>query len=261
MDIAYYITYDKAVPYRGLKIYPVNVENYLFFNVFSQCLTVDKNSLPSAKIISMTYLEYLFYATEENPDQTPYVIWLDRLLEMCLKEDKSFEKVEESIKRYGYDEKGKPFIRIGEENYNAKDFEEIKNIICQQNLIDLPDENISKEVRDSLEKAKEYKARLNNARPATMEDYLISISMVTGWTLEYIYSMSIRKFLHTITRMDNLIHYKIYLTASMSGMVEFKDKSFIKHWLTNLEETDKYKDVSIGLDEMKDKVSLESAKK
>jgi len=73
--------------------------------------------------------------------------------------------------------------------------------------------------------------------------------------------MSVRKFINTIKRMDNLIHYKIYLAASMSGMVEFKDKSFIKHWLTGLEEDDKYGDVSINLDDMQNKVSLESAKK
>jgi len=73
--------------------------------------------------------------------------------------------------------------------------------------------------------------------------------------------MTIRKFLKSIRRMDNLIHYKIYLAASMSGMVEFKDKSFIKHWLSQLDDENKYSDVSVDLDEIQDKVSLESAKK
>jgi hypothetical protein len=47
----------------------------------------------------------------------------------------------------------------------------------------------------------------------------------------------------------------------MSGMVEFKDTSFIKHWLTNIDDTDKYGDVSVGLEDMQSKVSMESAKK
>jgi hypothetical protein len=60
--------------------------------------------------------------------------------------------------------------------------------------------------------------------------------------------------------MDNLIHYKIYLAASMSGMVEFKDTSFIKHWLSNLEDNDKFGDITMDLDAVQGKMSLESAK-
>ncbi len=47
----------------------------------------------------------------------------------------------------------------------------------------------------------------------------------------------------------------------MSGMVEFKDKSFIKHWLSDLEEKERYKDVSMNLGDIEDKVSMTSAKK
>ncbi len=60
-----------------------------------------------------------------------------------------------------------------------------------------------------------------------------------------------------MARMNNLIHYKIYLAASMSGMVEFKDKSFIKHWMANLDVTDKYADVSVSLQDMQNKISPE----
>ena len=122
------------------------------------------------------------------------------------------------------------------------------------------DKNISKEVRDSLEKAKRYKEKLSGTTPASFEDYIISLAVTTGWSYEYIYNLSIRKFFKSIQRLDNLIHYKIYLSASMSGMVEFKDKSFIKHWLSNLENKDKYADVSVGVDAVQNKLSLESAK-
>ena len=40
----------------------------------------------------------------------------------------------------------------------------IKNIICNQNMIELPDETISKQVRDSLEEARKYKQRLHNSK-------------------------------------------------------------------------------------------------
>jgi len=260
MDISRYVTYDLPVPYRNIIIYPAIVKDYFHFAIYSQCLTTEKNFIPDIKLISMTELEYLYYGTIQSPDKTPYLFQLDRLLSICLKEDKSFEKIEKSVERYKQDEKGKPFFIIDNEEYRANDYDEIKKIICEQNFIELPDPTISKEVRDSLEEARRYKQKIAGNIPGSFEDYIISLSTVTGWTQEYIHSMSIRKFIKSIRRMDNLIHYKIYLAASMSGMVEFKDKSFIKHWLTNIDETDKYRDVSMDLDAMKDKISMESAK-
>lgn len=262
MDISYYITYDLHIPYKNINIYPVTVKDYVLFNIYSQCLNIDKNSIPDPEIISMTYMEYVFNITEKNPVDYPYLIWFDRLLAMCLKEDDTFTEIQESIKRYRYDdETKKPFFLIKEEKYTSDDFDKIKEIIATQNLVDLIDENISKEVRDSMEKAREFKRKIAGTKVASIEDYIISLSVSTGWTHEYIYAMTIRKFIKSIRRMDNLIHYKIYLGASMSGMVEFKDKSFIKHWLTDLDDENEYDDVTIDLQEMQDKVSFESAKK
>lgn len=262
MDNTLYFTFDLPVPYKGLKLYPISMKDYMLFTSYSRCLTIDKNSIPDLKIISMTNLEYIFYATKENVEETPYLLLFDRLLSLCLKDEESFKNMEESINRYKYDDKkGKYFFTIGETDYDSDDFDEIRNIIAEQNLVELIDENISKEVRDSLEKAREFKRKQSGTKSISLEDYMIALSVSAGWKLDYIYTMTARKFLKSIRRMDNLIHYKIYLAASMSGMVEFKDKSFIKHWLSELDDENKYSDVSVDLDEIQDKVSLESAKK
>ena len=261
MDITNYLTYDLPVPYKNINIYPATVKDYVLFNAYVRCLTLNKNEIPDAKVISMSNLDYILYATEQNVNEQPYLYWFDRLLAMCLKDDETFIKIEDSLKRYGYNKDNKAIFMIGEEIYNSRDFDKIKTIICEQNLVDLPDENVSKEVRDSLDEAVDYKNKLAGNKPGNFEDYIISISIATGWTLEYIYSLTIRKFIKSIRRLDNLIHYKIYLASSMSGMVEFKDKSFIKHWLTNLEKENKYEEVELDLDKMKGTVSLESAKK
>lgn len=256
------IYFDLPIKYKELNIYPVYVKNYYEFYYFSQCLTVEKNIIPDPKVISMSNLEFIFWYTENNFEKEPYLLWFDRLLSICLPENaESFQPIEKSIDKYRYDEKGRPFFEINGKAYDSKDFDEIKKIIINQNLIELPDESISKEVRDSLEEARRYKEKLSNTKTGTLEDYIVSLAVVTGWTYDYIYSLTIRKFISSLRRLDNYIHYKIYLSSSMSGMVEFKDKSFIKHWLSNINEKDKYKDVSMDLDAVRDKVSLESAKK
>ena len=260
MNIQTYLTYDSPIPYRGLEFYPVRVIDYMIFTLYSQCFLIEKNYTRDISIISMTDLEYLYYATEKDKESFPVLLLFDRILSISLRNDNSFDDVETSMKRYKYDEKGKPFFEISGETYTDKDFCKIKEIICEQNMIELPDFSISKEVRDSLEKAQEYKKKLEGIKSASFEDYIISLSIATGWTTDQIHAMTVRKFIKSIQRLDNLIHYKIYLSASMSGMVEFKDKSFIKHWLTSIEDKDKYADVSLDLNEVKRTISLESAK-
>ena len=261
MDIKNELTFDLPVKYKSLLLYPAIVKDYTALSYTSSCLKTDKNSIPDAKFIRMSELEYLYYVSQ-NDNNKPYVLFLDRLLGLVLKDDPSFEDVASSIRRFKYrSSDNKPVFIIEEQEYDADDFIEIKKIIAEQNEIDLIDTNISKEVRDSLEKARQYKQKINGGNAASLEDYIVGISIATGWALDYIYSMPVRKFQKALARLDNLIHYKIYLTASMSGMVSFKDKSFIKHWLSNLDAKDKYADVSVNLDALQDKISLESAKK
>jgi len=259
MNIENYTTYDLPIPYKELDIYPIKVINYIAFNVYSQCFLIEKNYIKDVKIISMTDLEYIYSCTEEDTAAYPYLIWFDRLLSLCLQDDDSFENIEKSMLRYKYEGK-KPYFTINGKKYTSEDFDKIKEIVCEQNMVDLPDLSISKQVRDSLEAAQRYKNKLNGVKPASFEDYIISLSTVTGWTMDYIHSLSIRKFIKSVQRLDALIHYKIYLSASLSGMVEFKDKSFIKHWLSAVEDEDQYADVSMDYDALKKKISLESAK-
>jgi len=256
MNITHYVTFDLPVPYKSIMLYPVPLKEYMPFSTYAQCLQLDKNSIPDVKIISMSELEYIFRASEENIEEQPYILWLDRLLALCLKDDKSFEKIEKSIERYQYDERGKPYILIGKEKFDSLDFEEIKSIISEQNMVDLPDESMSKEVRDSLEQARAYKSRGNKS--PSFEDLLVSVATESGWELEYVYSLSIRKFFKSMKRMDNALHYKILLAASFTGAID--DKSIIKHWLSNIDDDDKYGDVTMDLDKVQDTLSLESAK-
>lgn len=260
MELIKEVIFDLPVKYKNLLLYPVRVKEISEFSNFSGCLRTEKNNIPDINIITMTELEYLYWATKENK-KTPYIYMLDRLLALILKDEESFNNPLESMSRYKYDSEGNPYFVIGDDEYNSVDYEKIKEIIANQNMVELPDENMAKEVRDSLEEARRYKARLyGSTTSGTLEDYIISVAISTGWSLEYIYDMTIRKFQKAMSRMDNLIHYKIYLTASLTGMTQFKDKSIIKHWLSNLESKDKYSDVSLSLESMQKKLSPDGGK-
>ena len=249
MNIKQYQTnfaFDEPCEYKGLKIYPIKLKEYLFFGFSVECLLIDKNSLPDPRVISMSYLDFILDGADSENNNLEK---LYGLFYLCAKTD--MEKI--SVHK---DVKGKNFLRIGKVEINASEFEDIKGIIIEQNLIEVPDYTIQKEIRDKIEEGKRITSK--GSKMAGLEDQMVAVSIATGIPLEQVYDMSYRKFTKAIERTDMLIHYKIFLQASMSGMVEFKDKSFIKHWLKEIKPD--ALDGLVEFDSMKRKMNFEDKK-
>lgn len=242
-----YHIFDDFVPYKKLKLYPVLMSDYLLFHFFAQCLMLEKNSIADFNVIMMNYLEFIYYMSNE---ENPYLLMLDGVLRLALR-NKDIDI------KYGRNDSSRGIFSIEGEVYDGDDLEEIKNIICDQNLLELPDENISKEVRDALRKAQEYRAKTNGLKMASLEDQIVCVLISTSLTLEQIRNLSIRKFVKILERVDHKLHYEIYLSATMSGFVTFKDKSFLKHWMAELGR-DKFAG-SIAYEDVKGKVNFENA--
>jgi hypothetical protein len=127
--------------------------------------------------------------------------------------------------------------------------------------LELPDERIQKTVRDSLEEARRYKEKLLGNKVASLEEQMLALSIYSGWELEKIYNMTIRKFRRAIARANHMVYQQIYQTASMSGFVEFKDKSVLSGWLADIDNNDRYGDVKMSLEELQSKADFSAAKK
>lgn len=241
-----YYVFDKPVPFKDLLIYPIRMEDYLEFMAFSECLTIDKNSIPDAKIISMSYLGYLMeYTTMDNL----WIAKLDRILRLSLNDkDRSLDI------KYGYNDNNKPILMIGDLSMDGGVFDELIDIICEQNMIEKEDYSISKEVRDALKSARDFRNR-GGAKMAGLEDQIAALVSSTSLTVDDVCKLTIRKFTKIIERLDAKLHYQIYLAASMSGMVTFKDTSFIKHWLSDLSEKDKFGGNAIAKESIENKLS------
>ena len=245
----YYI-YDLPVPYKKLELHPVKMREYITLRILASCLTIEKNSVPNVKVINMTYLEYMFSI---NNDQNNYVAFFDGLLRLVL------QKKEEFSISYGVGEDGRPVFEIAGEVYDSQDFDNIREIIAEQNYIDLPDESIQKSVRDAMEESRKYKEKMGGDTVGSIEDQIVAVSIYTGWELEKVYDLTVRKFMKALMRANQIIMSNIYLTASMSGMVDFKDKSVLKSLLTDLDNVDKFKD-TVSVEEIQSKVDFSSAK-
>lgn len=239
------ITYDMPFVYNGLSIYPIKMSEYMDFHLAVNCLLLDKNSIPDIDILSMTYLEYLFYLYDEK--QEPYLIMLGNLLRMVLHID--------DVNQIRFDLDNKKIL-IGNNIIDNDFLMDIKRIIFEQNCIEDIDENIQKEVRDDLTKAKELKMRQNNNKICSLEEQMVCVLVSSNLKLEEIYNLTIRKFSKILQRADYKLHYQIYMTASTSGFVEFKDKSLLKHWMSSLDSEDNFADVKVEQDALEQKINL-----
>ena len=264
-DMFYYL-YDKPVPYKELTLYPVTMRDYYPFNYYSDCLVLENDAKvdPSKikmsvleytkRVLNMNYLEFLYFnATQENN----LLSKLHAMLGLVLKRE-DFE-IGKNI-WYGYEEgeSQRGIIKIDGIIYNGEDFDEIRTIISEANLIELPNMNTQREIREAIKVKRQMTS--GTSKMGDIEDLIVALSISTGFELEYIYDLPIRKFSKMLERVDAKLHYELYTTASLSGMVEFKDKSFIKHWLSNLK-TNELDDVLMTLDSVKDKVSMNDLKK
>lgn len=226
------ITFDLPIQYNGLSMYPVLVQDYFDFFISINCFLLDRYVDPEGKenfvIYQMSYLEYLVYQMENHPERM-YINLLTKLLGLSLRMD-LFEK-ENNIKLFK-NKKAKPVLEINGCLFDSKQFDELKNIICYQNDIDLSIYDLDPRVRNELQKTMELQNKNSKTIMGSLEDQIICVMISTSFSQEDIFNASIRKFKKILERVDHKLHYEIYTTAKMSGFVEMKED--YPHWLAKL---------------------------
>jgi len=171
---------------------------------------------------------------------------------------------ESNKKRYYFDQgdyfqiekiKNKSILHIKDKFYDGSDFDEIRKIICEQNEVEMIDENTRKEVRDELEKA-QYRANKirGSEKMCDFENQLICISISTGFKLKEVNNLTLRKFVKYIARINHKMTYEIFKPAILSGNVTSKNKNFPSFWMADLESDNKYADILIDEEEIKNKI-------
>ena len=220
-----YSTFDRPYPFtkgdNKLLLYPVLMKDFFMFQHCAEVILIDKNNIPDIEIMKMSYLEFLI---RQHTPENQYINRLVTLLSMVMR-DENLEF------KYSND---KPIFMINGVELGKYDFDTIRKILCIQNELEMPNEKMSSGIKAAIQEANAIRAKMSGTKMASIEDQMIAVSISSGMSLQDIYDMPIRKFVKMLARIDHKLHYEIYLAASMSGLVTFKDKSFIKHWLIEL---------------------------
>lgn len=252
----YFFMYDEPVPYKNLMIYPATMKEYIPFFTCVDCLMINKNSIPDVKVITMSYLDYLFYKSEQETDKDKITLMkLCEILKLCL-------KISNEQIHYLQNENGNHELFLNGEKIDANDFDIIKEIICMQNNVELPDENMHPDLKKALDEAQSYyNEKHSTGKVGTLEDQMICVTISTPYKLNDIYSLTIRKFTKILQRVDFKLHYQIYKAAEMGGMVSFKKP--VDHWTNDLSKTfeEKYANVMVDSESFTAKVNMTDIQK
>lgn len=151
--------------------------------------------------------------------------------------------------------KNKTFLQIKNELYSTADFDEIKQIILEQNDIEQINEKTRKEARDELDRAQALANKIRGQdKTCDFENQMICLSATTGLSLDEIKKITIRKFKKYLARVDHIKTYEVYKPSILSGAITSKDKNFPAHWMVDLESKAKYADILVDESEVKNKI-------
>lgn len=232
--LSVFYTNDYAVPFKSLKLYPIQVDLFFFFQLFSQCLEEPHRTSGDMKAISMSYLQFICYlATEKNRPEL--LVFLTELLSIVCRVPsyKTNEKgdkisnIEINLSNYS--------IRIGEEVVNSEEFDKMRKIILEQNGSELPDESLNPELVKAYKEIEEFKRKKNNIKLCDFEEQINVVVAQSSCTRDEILQMTIRSFMSLFERLMMITEYKI--KSLLSPYMEKKDIGKIVHYLTDTHKT------------------------
>lgn len=217
----YYFANDIPVPFKTkfnnyvLYIKPVTVQLYPFYHDNVGILRINKNQISDARIIQMSYLQYLIEQVLTN--DSSYQQMLITILNISFTEEFTFS--------VGYDDKNKVYLAFnkGEQTItriSAKEFDKISEIILFYNNRDYDDRYISEDLRKVMNDY--YDLKFKNQNIPTLEEKKAFVTYKTGLSMSNLNQMSYRNFelIYNIAVNNDVFFSQRILQASEKYKVE-----------------------------------------
>lgn len=239
----YQLAFDKPIQYKELNIYPITIKDYYNFFGTIGILTFEKNKIPDLKVLSMSYIEFVYHLMTEDERKEIYQSMFFYIL------SKSFDVDYNQINIGYYD--GKITLSINGNYYDKNDFEQIRKIICHRNMPDYSEEYIDPDLEEEIKKLEKIKNK--NSKEFLLESQIECLMIATGMPTEKLENISIRKLIRLLRLYDAKMHYEIYRTGEASGMVTYKNE--IEHWFYT-SSPDRLQNVLMGYEDVKNKINI-----
>lgn len=208
--------------FKGKAIYPIKMKDAHTFYQVVQSILVQKNSLGSIDFFKMSYLQFIVFIGEKEP-------LYENMLETLLKMVFHCEDIKVHVTNTGM----VSLIIDDELIISERDFEKLRKVICEQNVLEIDDEYMSPEVRKALDDAIIFKNK--KSKSASLGEQIISYHCEMGVSYDEIKELTIYQFQRGIARKNYSKEADFVQAAKYYPMMEFKDTSKLMHWLDKVE--------------------------
>ena len=225
-----YVTLQKPVPLYDLQIKPVLVRDFFQFNSAKDILSIEKNKIPNADIIQMTYLRFLlmmmleqdgfkedfltilalslgvkYDATKRNPSFEP-----NEMLTQQTRKDEVEVWINGWDVRFRLSDNKVILCLYDDENLVEIDdaqFDELRKVILLQNIYKYDDTEMSDDFRRVVEEF--YRLKNKDIVLPTLEDRLMAVCISSAYKLEELYVMPLRLFDALLERSIDKLEYQV----------------------------------------------------
>lgn len=238
--------WGKPQIFKNVLFYPIQIIDTDIYDLMTVLLSYNKMAIPDKTILKMSYLKFLLIVVQSDKvyKDVKLVEELKKLLEYITHEivDIQFLSKKEELLNV---EDFRIVIKINETIFTENDFENIREIILEQN--NMPIEYINEYIPD-LEKALSFHYKSFNS--GNFEEQLFSYCAYVKKCItdNCIQELTYYQYFKSMERVSLLSNYEIMQPLVSSGQVEFK-KGKLEHWLSHVPKRGRYSDILIAKEE------------
>lgn len=219
---------DYPIPFKEFTIYPVQVDLYFYFHLFVECLLLPHKTSGDINAISKSYLKYLCYLATDK-DQIQYISYLGELLLIVLRKPRTYIDAEGKEQFTVSIILDKGIIEIEGKTIDDKEFDILREIICEQNAVEMLDESISPELLKAYKEREEYQRKQAQIKMCSFEDQINVVVARSAYRRDEVVKMTIRSFSRLLERTDKIMDYEI--KNLLSPYMDKKDQKKIAHYM------------------------------
>jgi len=215
--------------YKGIKFYPIKLlGESKYKNLFHNLLCYPKNTIPDKKVLKMFYLKFIlrvmgFDKKDDLEDFLRHICRTDKI-QILFEDIESLADIE-NIKFY---------IQFGDVKITEYEFDDIREIILQQNGSSI--EYINKYDASLEEKMQFINKEFNEL---TFEENIFTFCCLSGLSISDLKDYTMYQFKKHSTRLSLWRNYEAFKPVEVVN--PSKDgKEVIKHYLTHVDDNDRY---------------------
>jgi hypothetical protein len=217
--------------FKGLKLYPILLKDLHYQEIFYKIFARPKNYLTNIEILKASYLKFIIYvlSSVEGGDEFDDLV---SLLKYITKQ----EEVELLIKQNnakGFDSFDVR-IKIGDIILNETDFDDIREIVLEQN-------NMSIEYVEAYNPELEEHLKFLNrgSSDLDLQDQIFTLCAIMKIPLSEVVNYTLFQFNNLFERILTLKEYDLYKPLLVSGQITLKSGE-IKHYLYHSRRNGRY---------------------